>query len=128
AGEHTQRAEMMLADPRRVEADLFSINRLVHDVGDKPIGGSGVVRVTIVAQREIAEFHAALLAGRRCACPRKRTSELSQVPHRSLQAAINNCAADRPPQHLQRIYSGALPRVEMSQSSRHSIAFASESS
>ena len=57
AGEHPQRAEMMLADPRRVEADLFGIDRFVDDVGDKPVGGSVVIPVTIVAEREIAEFH-----------------------------------------------------------------------
>lgn len=60
AGEHPQRAEVMLADPRRAEAHLFGINRLVDDVGDEPIGAPGLVRVTIVASREIAEFHSAL--------------------------------------------------------------------
>jgi hypothetical protein len=40
---------MMLADPSRVETHRFGINRLVDDVCDKPVGGSGVVRVTVVA-------------------------------------------------------------------------------
>src|SRR5438093_418727 len=118
----------MLADPGGMEPDLLGIDRLVDDVGDKSVGGSGVVRVTIIAEREIAQFHGVLPAGRRCPCPPKRASELRQVPDRSLQPAINNCAADRPAQHLQRIYSGTLPKVEMSQSSRHSIALASEAS
>ena len=62
AGEHTQGAEMMLADPRRMKPDIFGINRLVDNVGDKPVRGSAVVRIAIVAEREIAEFHWALPA------------------------------------------------------------------
>ena len=48
---------MMLADPRRVKADLLGVNRLVEDVGDELVGVPFVVVVMIVAQREIAEFH-----------------------------------------------------------------------
>src|SRR5437667_1709725 len=36
----------------------------------------------------------------------------SQIgPASSLPAAINNCAADRPPLYLQRVYSGALLKI-----------------
>src|SRR5271165_1715580 len=62
AGKHAERAEMMLADPRRVEADLLSVNRLVEDVGDEAVRVAAVVIVVVVAQREIAELHPALLA------------------------------------------------------------------
>ena len=35
AGKHTQGAEVMLADPGRMQTHLLGINRLVDDVGDK---------------------------------------------------------------------------------------------
>ena len=57
AGKHAQCAEMMLADPRGVKADLIGINRLVEYICNKGVGRSFIVLVMIVAQREIAEFH-----------------------------------------------------------------------
>ena len=59
AGEHAQRVEVMLADPGRVHADLVGIQRLSRDVGDELVRRPRVVLVVIVAQREIAEVHAA---------------------------------------------------------------------
>ena len=58
-GQHAQRVEMMLADPGRVHADLVGIERLSRDVGDELVRRPWVVLVVIVAQREIAEVHAA---------------------------------------------------------------------
>jgi hypothetical protein len=60
-GEHAQGAEMVLADPGRMEADRFGIDRLVDDVGDEAVGASRIAFVVVVAQREIAEFHLSLL-------------------------------------------------------------------
>src|SRR5579862_8205115 len=48
---------MMLADPRRIEAELVGIKRLVEDVGDKAVRIAPVVGVVVVAQREITELH-----------------------------------------------------------------------
>src|SRR5215471_15394895 len=62
AREHAERAEMMLADPGRVEADLFGIDRLVENIGDEGVGIPAVVVVVVVAKREIAEFHLLLPA------------------------------------------------------------------
>ena len=67
AGQHAERVEMMLADPGRVHAELVGIERLGGDVGDELVGGARIVRVMVVAQREIAEFHDFLLA-----LPRRR--------------------------------------------------------
>src|SRR5947208_9894626 len=33
AGQHAERAEMMLADPRRMKTDLLGVNRPVEDIG-----------------------------------------------------------------------------------------------
>jgi len=55
--EHAERAEVMLPDPGRVQADLFGIQRLVEDVCDERIRIAGVVQVMVVAQREITELH-----------------------------------------------------------------------
>jgi hypothetical protein len=48
---------MMFADPRRVHADLFGVQRFGGDVGDELVRGARIVFVVIVAQREIAEIH-----------------------------------------------------------------------
>ena len=66
AGKHAQGAKVMLADPRRVQANLFGVNRLVENIGDEGIGPARIVVVVIVAQREIAEFHLASLNRRQC--------------------------------------------------------------
>src|SRR5215469_4026538 len=55
--ENAERAEVMLADPGRMEPDLLGINRLVEDIGDKGVRGPVVVLVMVVAQREVAELH-----------------------------------------------------------------------
>src|SRR5262249_43484491 len=55
--QHTERIEMMLADPGRVHADLLGVERLGGDVTDELIRGAAVVFVVIVAQRKIAEVH-----------------------------------------------------------------------
>jgi hypothetical protein len=60
AGEHAQRREMMLADPCRIEPDLFGINCLVEDVGDEPVRVARIVVVVVVAEREIAKVHISL--------------------------------------------------------------------
>ena len=57
AGQHAERIEMVFADPRRVHAELFGIERLGGDVGDKLVRGTGIVVVMIVAEREITEIH-----------------------------------------------------------------------
>ena len=62
-GQHAERAEMMLADPRRVHPQLFGIQRLVDDVRDELVGRARVVVVVVVAQREVAEFHGDFLGG-----------------------------------------------------------------
>ena len=54
----------MLADPRRMEAHLFGVNRLVEDVGDERVRVALVVVVVVVAERKIAEFHFPLLLRR----------------------------------------------------------------
>ena len=51
----------MLADPGRVHAELFGIERLGGDVGDELVRGTGIVVVMIVAEREITEIHCFLL-------------------------------------------------------------------
>ena len=56
-GQHAERIEMMLADPGRMHAELVGIQRFVGDVGDELVGRARVVRVMVVAQCEIAEFH-----------------------------------------------------------------------
>ena len=63
AGQDAERVEMMLADPGRMHAELFGIERLVGDVLDEGVGGTGVVLVVIVAEREVAEFHGLLPRG-----------------------------------------------------------------
>jgi hypothetical protein len=60
AGKHPQSAEVMLADPGRMEAHRRGIDCLVDDVGDEVVRAPGVVVVVVVAQREIAEFHVRL--------------------------------------------------------------------
>jgi len=60
ARQHAERVEMMLADPGRVHAELFGMERFGADVGDELVRGAGVFFVVIVAQREIAEFHGRL--------------------------------------------------------------------
>jgi hypothetical protein len=52
---------MMLADPSRMEAHLFGVNRLGENVGDERIRVALLVVVVIVAQGKIAEFHFPLL-------------------------------------------------------------------
>src|SRR4029453_3740367 len=59
AGQHAQRIEMVLADPRRVHAELVGIERLLRDVGDELVCRPRVVLVVIVAEGKIAEFHSA---------------------------------------------------------------------
>ena len=51
----------MLADPGRVHAELFGVERLGGDVGDELVRGTGIVVVMIVAEREITEIHGFLL-------------------------------------------------------------------
>ena len=60
--QHAERIEMMLADPGRMHAELVGIERLGGDVGDELIRRTIVVFVVVVAQREITEIHAFLLA------------------------------------------------------------------
>ena len=60
-GKHAERIEVMLADPGRVHAELFGIERLGGDVGDELVRGTGIVVVMIVAEREITEIHCFLL-------------------------------------------------------------------
>src|SRR5262245_5942163 len=48
----------MLADPGRVHADPVGEDRLLADLEHELIGRAGVVRVMVVAEGEIAEFHA----------------------------------------------------------------------
>jgi len=38
AGQHTQGAEVMLADPRRMQTHLLGVHRLVDDVGNEVVG------------------------------------------------------------------------------------------
>ncbi len=57
ARQDAQRAEMMLADPRRMQPDLLGVQRLVENVGDQLVGAAPVVDIVVVAQREIAELH-----------------------------------------------------------------------
>ena len=48
---------MMLADPRRMETDLFGVDRLADNVGDETVGTPTIVHVVIVAEREMTELH-----------------------------------------------------------------------
>src|SRR5258706_15152129 len=48
----------MLADPRRMHADLVGEDRLLADVEHQLVRRARVVRVVVVAEREVAEFHA----------------------------------------------------------------------
>src|SRR5215469_6802195 len=57
AGQHAESAEMVLADPCRVEPNLFRVNRFVDDVGDQLVRGALVVLIMVVTEREIAEPH-----------------------------------------------------------------------
>ena len=59
AGQHAQRVEMVLADPRRVHAELVGIERLLRDVGNELVRRPRVVLVVIVAEGKIAKFHSA---------------------------------------------------------------------
>jgi len=61
AGGDAQRAEMMLADPDGMEAQRLGVERLVDDVEHQRVRTPGIADVMIVAQREIAEFHAPAL-------------------------------------------------------------------
>jgi hypothetical protein len=54
---HAQRAEMMLADPGRVETEFFGEDRLGDDILDEVVGRTRIVAVVVVAQREIAKIH-----------------------------------------------------------------------
>jgi hypothetical protein len=49
---------MVLADPRRMEADLIGVDRLVEDVGDELVGAAPVVGVMVVAQDALAQIGA----------------------------------------------------------------------
>src|SRR5712671_8044235 len=51
---------MMLADPGRMHAEAVGVERLVGDVGHELVGAARIVFVVVVAQREVAEFHAVL--------------------------------------------------------------------
>src|SRR5215470_13839341 len=48
---------MVLADPGRVQANLFGPQRLGIDVLQELLGRARIVGVAVVAQREVAEFH-----------------------------------------------------------------------
>jgi len=52
AGKQTQGAEVMLADPGRMQTRFLGVNRLVDYVGDKVVRCPDVVVVVVVAQRE----------------------------------------------------------------------------
>ena len=56
-GEDAEGAEVMLADPRGVHAQLLRVERLGGDVGDELVRRPRVVQIVVVAQREIAELH-----------------------------------------------------------------------
>ena len=56
-GVHAERAEMMLADPSGMKAELFGIDRLGYDLLHKLIRCTPVVAIVIVAESEIAELH-----------------------------------------------------------------------
>ena len=68
---------MMLADPRRVKADLLGVNRLVEDIGDELVRLPPVVVVVVVAQREIAESHPSSRPDGKCARNQKLYALLS---------------------------------------------------
>jgi len=57
ARQHAQRAEMVLANPRRMHAQRFGIQRLIDDIGNKLVRRGRIVGVVVVAQRKVAEFH-----------------------------------------------------------------------
>jgi hypothetical protein len=56
-GQHAQRAEMVLADPCRVQTYIFGVDRLIDDVGDELVGRARIVAIGVVAEREVAELH-----------------------------------------------------------------------
>ena len=51
----------MLADPGRMHADVLGINRLIANFEHELLGGSRIVLVAIVAEREVSEFHLSIL-------------------------------------------------------------------
>jgi hypothetical protein len=57
AGQHAERAEMMLADPSGMKAHLLGVHSLGEDVGDEGVGLPLIVLVVVVTQREVTEFH-----------------------------------------------------------------------
>jgi len=57
---HAQRVEVVLADPARVHADAVGEDRLLADLEHELVRAARVRRVVVVAQGEIAEFHALL--------------------------------------------------------------------
>jgi hypothetical protein len=64
-GQHAERIEMVLADPRGMHPELIGVERLGRDVGHELVGRARVVGVVVVAQREVAEFHGFLPRFRR---------------------------------------------------------------
>jgi hypothetical protein len=52
AGQHAERAEMMVADPYRVHAEFVGIECFCQDIDDEPIRRAQIVAVVIVAQRK----------------------------------------------------------------------------
>ncbi len=56
---HAERAEMMLADPGGMKAELFGIDRLGNDLLHELIRCAPIVAIVVVAEGEIAELHAA---------------------------------------------------------------------
>jgi hypothetical protein len=79
--ENAERAEMMLADPGRVQPDLLGINRFVENIGDKGVRVPAVVVVVIVAQREIAEFHLLLSAAKASRVRKRLLHSCSRYNH-----------------------------------------------
>ena len=51
---------MMLADPRRMQANLFGEYSLVENIGDEGVGVPLVALVVVIAQCEIAELYSPL--------------------------------------------------------------------
>ena len=76
--------EVMFADPGRVHAERLGEDRLVADLRHEGFRGPGIAGITVVAQREIAEFHSSNLRpqagswyrrGGRCKMPQGNPGE-----------------------------------------------------
>src|SRR5579862_392208 len=57
AGQNAERVEMVLADPSGMKSELVREDRFVDNIVDILVGAAAVVRIVVVAQREIAEIH-----------------------------------------------------------------------